>query len=943
MLHSPVILGSQSAFRAAPPRRSQKLFRALPSCYKTTQTHPCPLANSFRMNTYANQGEGGAPHSEISVVAAVVLGYPCRTPESPLRHTNPARSEVAHDGFFREIPLCPATFLFCDCVPHRRRRLLALLFQQTPHHGRRPYDSRRHRHLLDDHSDPTILADHPSEIHTASPARLGDSARPRAAACHQRTAHGPADDLPLRADPGASPAEIHIPRSLRDFAIRSFPCLGHRPHPQERHRRPRSLHGRHRPLRSRTRPRTRLRILYSGRFRLCLGTLLCADHHGSDSRRAHLFRVAPQKNPSSLRPRPWLLHRHAHYADAHRQFTIVRQFCQMVRANLRICNVRQFAQCRGTISRDSGQQPEHPARRSQTHRGLTIRGRCFEIRDQKQNGEQNIATRDEQIGRMNSALQKKNQRRNEIAQLLQNAHEHQRPESYGIRPNHQKYKLPRHADSRESVIEQWMRHRRRIFYADLVKNKKQRRQHQNSPNPRNIKKIFRKFHRRSRENVPTFKRSNVSTLFPRQQRAMARHALPQSIPLDPRIRISRPHHIRLALVRAGLAINSCHHRRVPVNLHVHSLVVKMIGLLVRIHDPLHVLLLVHERAVVIRVNQRIGHEIVHRADLLLHFGLVPGALQLPHLDFVGGARFVLRGRRGIKRQRDKSCQCEIFHRSHLNKNESWRNISSSRLPCATSQVSAVAENVLAARDTKANSLHEKKEVSLSRVFVPAVAHVEEDARVIARIVISEARVRVMHQIDAKIHRLLFTAKPVDSAAELRREIDLRRIARRHVRCGEERAACKLKIRNDAARRREVPPQNNRFHASAIHRSVRRENRVHRQNFDRVLKIAAHGTRPEKIRRQHSPDSSARIKELRVRRFSRAASAAGQQPKVPRVAPVLQRVHWRVSGGIRRSLLLPACSRSETHEQEQRKKRGEMETFRQHGNRWPPRVMAVMYN
>src|SRR5256885_9164417 len=190
---------------------------------------------------------------------------------------------------------------------------------------------------------------------------------------------------------------------------------------------------------------------------------------------------------------------------------------------------------------------------------------------------------------MNSMLQIQNHGGQKISQLLQNADQHQRSEADRIRSDGKKHKLPRHRDSRESVIKQRMRHRRRILLADFVENKKQRRDDENSPNPGHIEKVFREFHGLSagtveRRNVytleladvKTFRPSDVETpLFARQQRALARHALPRPGSLNPPIRVPRPHNIWLAFVLAGLAIDAGDDGRVSINLNVQTLVVNV--------------------------------------------------------------------------------------------------------------------------------------------------------------------------------------------------------------------------------------------------------------------------------------------------------------------------------------------------------------------------------
>jgi hypothetical protein len=70
-------------------------------------------------------------------------------------------------------------------------------------------------------------------------------------------------------------------------------------------------------------------------------------------------------------------------------------------------------------------------------------------------------------------------------------------------------------------------------------------------------------------------------------------------------------------------------------------------------DPCHVFGLVHERAVVVGVDERVVDEVGDFFDLLIGFGLVPGALELADLDFVGGGGFFLGERRRREDQGDR--------------------------------------------------------------------------------------------------------------------------------------------------------------------------------------------------------------------------------------------------------------------------------------------------
>src|SRR5215468_9034194 len=95
---------------------------------------------------------------------------------------------------------------------------------------------------------------------------------------------------------------------------------------------------------------------------------------------------------------------------------------------------------------------------------------------------------------MNAMLRIEDESRNEVTEFFEDADQHQRTESHRIRSNHEKHKLPGERDSRESIVEKWMRDGRRILLADLVKDEIERGDDENSPNTSNIEQVFREFH-----------------------------------------------------------------------------------------------------------------------------------------------------------------------------------------------------------------------------------------------------------------------------------------------------------------------------------------------------------------------------------------------------------------------------------------------------------------
>ncbi len=122
---------------------------------------------------------------------------------------------------------------------------------------------------------------------------------------------------------------------------------------------------------------------------------------------------------------------------------------------------------------------------------------------------------------------------------------------------------------------------------------------------------------------------------------MASHTEPGVVALDPGIREARANCVGFAFVRAGLAIDTGGHGSVAVHLHTQTFVVEVIRFLLRRSHPLHVFGLVHERAIVIGVNESVREQGRDFFDFLLGLGLIPGTLQLSDSDLVRTYDFFL--------------------------------------------------------------------------------------------------------------------------------------------------------------------------------------------------------------------------------------------------------------------------------------------------------------
>ena len=116
----------------------------------------------------------------------------------------------------------------------------------------------------------------------------------------------------------------------------------------------------------------------------------------------------------------------------------------------------------------------------------------------------------------------------------------------------------------------------------------------------------------------------------------------------------------LAFDGAGFAVDAVDDSGVSVDVDGHAFVEEVVGFLVGRADPLHVFGFVHDRTVVIGV-EGVVDAVGDFVDLLIGFGLIPGAFELADLDFVGADGFFLRERRRGAEEKCERQEEETVH------------------------------------------------------------------------------------------------------------------------------------------------------------------------------------------------------------------------------------------------------------------------------------------
>jgi len=172
-----------------------------------------------------------------------------------------------------------------------------------------------------------------------------------------------------------------------------------------------------------------------------------------------------------------------------------------------------------------------------------------------------------------------------------------------------------------------------------------------------------------------------------------------------------------------------------------------------------------------------------------------------------------------------------------------------------------------------------------KTLIPGVADAEEDAGVVAGIVVAEAGVGMVDQVEAKVDGALGPDEPMNPSAELWSEVDAGGVGRRHIGGREQDATSKMEIRNDAPIRGEVPSHDEGFDARAVYCAAWSEDSVNGHDLDGVFKVSPQECLASEIGCQDAAGATTGKEELRVRGFASAGAAAKERAKVPSAASV----------------------------------------------------------
>ncbi len=170
-------------------------------------------------------------------------------------------------------------------------------------------------------------------------------------------------------------------------------------------------------------------------------------------------------------------------------------------------------------------------------------------------------------------------------------------------------------------------------------------------------------------------------------------------------------------------------------------------------------------------------------------------------------------------------------------------------------------------------------------LIPGVADAEEDAGVVAGIVVAEAGVGVVDQVETKIDGALGPDEPMNATTELWSEVDAGGVGRRHIGGREQDATSKMEIRKDAAIRGEVPSHDEGFDARAIYCAAWSEDGVNGHDLDGVFKVSPQECVASEIACQDAAGATTGKEELRVRGFASPGAAAKERAEVPSAAAV----------------------------------------------------------
>lgn len=144
---------------------------------------------------------------------------------------------------------------------------------------------------------------------------------------------------------------------------------------------------------------------------------------------------------------------------------------------------------------------------------------------------------------------------------------------------------------------------------------------------------------------------------------------------------------------------------------------------------------------------------------------------------------------------------------------------------------------------------------------------------------AKACVRRVHGLNFEIPRALGTLKKTKSQRTLRSEVDIRRVAWRYVRRGEQNAAGDERVRIDLAAAREIPLENYRLETCAIDRTAGLHYEIERHEFGGEFEIAA---RPavEMVGGDDFPDAATGDEELRAVGVAKSGPATNEGLQLP---------------------------------------------------------------
>jgi hypothetical protein len=111
------------------------------------------------------------------------------------------------------------------------------------------------------------------------------------------------------------------------------------------------------------------------------------------------------------------------------------------------------------------------------------------------------------------------------------------------------------------------------------------------------------------------------------QRRLTRNADPGSVEVDPRVNEPPSAQVRFAFVGTLFPINPGHYRAIPVDVRRHRFVHNLLRVERRLFHAGHKLLFVHQRAIIIDIDKRVGKQPMQRLSIFVLLCEIPGVLQ----------------------------------------------------------------------------------------------------------------------------------------------------------------------------------------------------------------------------------------------------------------------------------------------------------------------------